>query len=338
MKKVKIKLISKNAVCSQIVTGFKMLEEQKKIKLEIVDNINDNNYKYHVPVVIVEYENNVIVYDMMDGYQNIDAMKYYLNVCDYYFKRSYCSEKTEQFGNLKNKMYPLGFNYHVTYRGNPLNESKFKSFAKILLLKKPQYYYTYKTYENKIVKNKVIKIAYWARLWDEQEHLTPELTQERDEINNMRFKIVELLTKEFGENFIGGLADSPLARKLGPQYIINKKYENKWFYLKMLKKCDVGVATKGLHESVGWKFGEYLASSLAIVTESFDIEIPGQFKENINYLTFKTPNECVEKIKQLVTNEEKLINMKKNNNIYYNNYLKPDKLIEKTLENIKIKE
>ena len=67
-------------------------------------------------------------------------------------------------------MHPLGFNYHVTYRGNPANEPLWKTLAKPLLGKTPDCYFVPKVFEGEARKNQgQPKILFLARLWDDHE-------------------------------------------------------------------------------------------------------------------------------------------------------------------------
>lgn len=58
-------------------------------KLAEMKKFNPQN----MAIVLVEYRGKKLVYDLMDGYQNIDEISKLLKECDFNFKRSYSSEK-----------------------------------------------------------------------------------------------------------------------------------------------------------------------------------------------------------------------------------------------------
>ena len=93
-------------------------------KMKIVDlNINfvpEHAVNYPTPHMIESVIDNKIKisYDMLDGYnfanQDIDN---YLKGIDCYFKRSYNLNYHQDFA-YSARIFPLGFNYHVTTKGN----------------------------------------------------------------------------------------------------------------------------------------------------------------------------------------------------------------------------
>ena len=70
--------------------------------------------------------------------------------------------------------------------------------------------------------------------------------------------------------------------------MIQKRHLKKdCYFLNIVKSSDICIATTGLHKSIGWKFGEYIAASRAIITEPLYYEIPGELKRGSNYLEFR---------------------------------------------------
>ena len=103
-------------------------------------------------------------------------------------------------------------------------------------------------------------------------------------------------------------------------------------YLRTLHAHDICIASTGLHESIGWKTGEYVAAAKAIVSEPLCYQVPGEFREGIHYLPFTTTEECLAAVQTLLAEPYKLFAMKKANEIYYSRYLRPDVLVKNTLE------
>ena len=102
-------------------------------------------------------------------------------------------------------------------------------------------------------------------------------------------------------------------------------------FLKIMRECNICIATTGLHNSIGWKFGEYIAASRAIVSEPLRYQLPGDFNKGENFLEFTNDSELVNCIRILQEDKEKVFDMMKSNFMYYNNYVQPDKMILNTL-------
>lgn len=338
MEKVKVIIPSNVLHNSQIVTGFLMLREHGW-DVEILDHTKDTASPFHdLPVVLAEYRGKKIVYDVWDGYQAPDAMEACLKYADYYFRRSFSLEKNQAlFPSDWQKMSPLGFNYHVTCKHNPITEPLWKSLAKPLLGKTPDRYFVPEVFEGNASKQDgAVKILFLARLWDDKEPgFSPEELAERTYINQMRIEIIRALREKYGDSFVGGLNDNELSRAWAPDLIVPKAFTERKKYLKLLHSCDICIGSMGLFESIGWKTGEYVAAAKAIVNERFHYAVPGDFLEGKNYLPFDSAAECIGAVDRLVHDPEMLYEMKRANQEYYQNYLRPDVLVKNTLERIK---
>ena len=175
-----------------------------------------------------------------------------------------------------------------------------------------------------------------VRAWDPVNAmftLNEKEKEERIQINNMRAQCIRFLRTEFGNSFYGGFNHTDFAKRNYKELLLNNvNLSQKNNYLNLLSNYPICIATKGLHGSIGWKMGEYVALSKSIVSEKMKFKIPGNFKKNQNYLEFQTPEECVENSLILFTNSEKRCNLMRNNFDYYNKYLKPDELVLRTLK------
>lgn len=335
MEVIDIRLYSKEPHVSQILTGFCMLKKKGKLQYKIQESSASIIRGAFVEVI---YKGKKIVYDVSDGYQDKNAMLELLKQCDFYFKRSFSQEKNEVLGDLAaNKMFPLGLNYHVSCPSHPLDKPYWKEWMKQLLrIEHNMYsntYFSVKRFEEKPkYKNKSFKILFATRLWSPNQFLTEQLNGERRYINETRIKIIRLLKKMKGVEFIGGISDNDFSRKIAPDLIMPEKMTNRKSYIKLLHTADIGIGTMGLHESIGWKTGEYVAAAKAIVNETFHYQIPGDFCEDKNYFEFSNAEECIEGVKKLIEDPERLYEMKLANQAYYNRYLRPDRMIGNTLE------
>lgn len=332
MDDVTLTVLSREPHVSQILTGFTLLERQKKLRLKIEW---ESAPAFPFVAVQAQYRGKTLIYDVMDGYQEIEAIRYYAEHCDHYFKRSFSPAKNEHFGLTEN-ISPLGFNYHVSCHGHPLDKPFWKEEVKRLLgIEHNMFccsYYTPAKFEQAPKHCRVPQVLFLTRLWDESPNLPPDILAERKYINQSRIEIIRQL-KSAGElfHFAGGLADTAIARSMAPDLIMPYQLTDRRNYLKCLSKSNICIGTMGLHESIGWKTGEYVAAAKAIVNETFHYEVPGPFNSWENYIPFETAQQCITAVKSLAQDPEKIYQMSYCNAQYYRNYLRPDVLIANTL-------
>lgn len=333
MEKVTLYIESEFPHNSQIITGFLRLKEQGW-NVELVDARKSGSPYCGMPLMRAEYRGKKIVYDVGDGYNVPEDMEIGLKDCDLYFKRSFSHEKNRQLlPSYVDKMYPLGFNYHVTHKNNPINEPLWKHLLKPLLGRAPDRYFVTDVFEGKAEQvTGQPKILFLTRLWEQEEGLPPEVNEERTLINEMRIRMVKALRERYGDAFVGGVNDTPLSRQIAPELIMPAEYTERKKYLKLLHSCDICIGSMGLFESIGWKTGEYVAAAKAIVNERFHYTVTGEYREGEHYLPFETAEECLDAVASLVENPEKLYAMKKANEVYYQQYLKPEILVKRTLK------
>ncbi|MBP3685349.1 MAG: hypothetical protein J6J12_10400 [Oscillospiraceae bacterium] len=333
MEKVKLYIESQVPHASQIITGFLILKEQGW-DVELVDARSSGSVYCGIPLMRAEYRGKKIVYDVGDGYNVPDDMEIGLKDCDFYFKRSFSDAKNrELLPAYVEKMYPLGFNYHVTHPKNPINEPLWKHLLKPLMGRAPDRYFVPEVFEGKAEwKDSAPKILFLTRLWEQEEGLPPEVNEERVQINEMRIRMIKTLRQRYGDAFVGGVNDTPLSRELAPELIMPSEYTERKKYLKLLHSCDICIGSMGLFESIGWKTGEYVAAAKAIVNERFHFTVTGDYREGEHYLPFETAEECLEAVAQLAGDPQRLYAMKKANEAYYQAYLKPEVLVKNTLK------
>ncbi|MDR4983677.1 glycosyltransferase family 1 protein [Bacillus cereus] len=332
-----------------LTAGFALLAQQGVIDLTVekLTKSSKERLPYNMMEVII---NNQIklVYDVNDGYDNLleieqDYAKFMdgiLEKCDFYFKRSFSKIYNSQLV-YKDKIYPLGLNYMVTVPHNiahmPMPYDPHKEKVKKLIRMLPFSEYNNKLYHinsfEEVPKSEAHpKVLFMARLWDVNGdypgQISIEKREERAYINEFRAECIRLCRKEFGNRFYGGVMPSNFASKSYRDILIeDKKIIKRNNYLKKVKESAICIATMGLHESIGWKFAEYVAASRAIVTESLKYEVTGDFLEEKNYLVFRKPEECLNQVYRLLEDEEFRYKMMLNNYEYYHEYVRPDRLV-----------
>jgi hypothetical protein len=321
---------------SHVYDGFWKLKKKGLITLK-VKRVKLENSK---PVIKVIVNNKyTVIYDALDGLnwtdgtleENIDYIKSKID-CDYYFKRSFKPELKEYFKNSVN-YYPLGLYFFVDHEGKfPLTiKEKLKAVIKEKVQKD---YFPVHKYEYPPIRNNENRILFLCGLWDPAEVKSIELKDQREQINQNRIQYVRACKAEFGRQFTGGIQTSEYAKNIAPDVLIPKEITRKQNFLNAIKQHNICIASTGLHDSTGSKFGEYTAASRAIITEPLNYELPGDFKEKQNYLAFNNADELISNIYHLVNNPDKMQQMMFDNFAYYNRYVNSEKMILNSLVEI----
>lgn len=310
---------------SQIIQGYIMLAEAGKISLDII-NIDDMPNA----LVIANINNKKVIYDTLDSYDNI--FHKYLDNCNIYFKRSFDSKNINDIkDSIKDNMkfYPLGLNYAVDIDRNYLIN---KNINSDILNNRDYFKHTEFEYKENIKYE--YDICFLTRLWDPEssEVGIHEKREERNKINNIRVDCLNELKQKYGSNGIFGLSKDEYSFKKNKELVLSNTVTDKKSFLDIVKKSKICVCTTGLHNSIGWRFAEYIAAGKVIITEKLNSELPGDLIENKNYLQFETKEELFNNIERLINDQSLQKSIEENNKKYYRKYLKPDKLVENTLK------
>jgi len=319
---------------SQIFTGYGLLEAQGLVKLSFEKG---RHYRPLRGIVCAEFDGKRIVYDLGDNPATI--MEEYYHDADFYFKRMAQQPVMDQY----KKVLPLGLNYGVFHSNDYFLKRAFMMKEKIAFVKAAL------NKANKLseilgIKNasassrldmmqalpnplQLPKVIFAARLWN-QYTSDEEKNIERTFINNQRIEIVRLLRKRFNEKFTGGILEDDFSRKICPDTILPRNtFTEKGSYTKHLLGSSIGIASPGLEQSVGYKFAEYIAFSKAIVTTPVNTITPGNLAVDKNYLVYTTSEGCLDQVDTLMNNSTLRKEMMENNFAYYQQYLRPDKLV-----------
>ena len=329
---------------NQVYDGFSRLQKQGLVKLHIIHS-NGNQCK---PILHTEINGKHVIYDCLDGLNWIDksfeANIDYFNdniYCDFYFKRSWSDILLPYISN-RFQYYPLGVYYHIDPIGR--YPQKLIQHVKELIIKNPiieqlnhKKIFRLEDMEMPPIVNNDNKILFLARLWNPKDvSCESRWYEERIQMNEMRIKCVEEGRKYFGNRFVGGIQkDDYSEMACPPELIVEPHITRRDRFLELVKKANICVATTGLFDSIGSKFGEYIAASRAIVSEPLKYKLPGTFSKNRNYLEFKTIDNYLEVCERLMSNPDLLIQMIHNNYDYYQNYVRSDRMILNTLQLIK---
>jgi len=338
----------------QIFLGFQLLQKNGVINLKQTIDFNTPNFNEIIKVSfgaqgvglkLILNENTRIYYDMVDAH-SVDENN--LEWSDFYFKRSF---NHDIHSSISAKILPLDLNYMV--KSNKLNwqdlvrtyqlssgvERVKACIRELDIHNKISYLPRLNELQAQPNIDVPFNVLFMCRLWepekDDHWQLTKEQQEDRIEINNVRVNCIRKLKKEFGNEFSGGLAPTSYAKNNFKDVVVsNASITSKRNYIAQLKQYPVCISTTGLSDSIGWKFGEYVALSKAIVSEKLHAQTAGNLQKNINYLQFSTADECVEQVHKLRSNKELMASMMQANHSYYINNLAPDKLVMNSLKRV----
>lgn len=278
-----------------------------------------------------------------------------LEVCDLYFKRSYRPIGYDKFGAiLSSKILPYGLNYVCVSRNEKnimrrvllglilscpskkLRQLREEILSSVSLVQS--------TYGMQLLKSKLFRfvedfevapdepcddrILLQTRVWNPQTY--GPAGSGVHELNQLRADLVRGLREHFGSAFVGGLLDSPYARKQYPDCVTQHQTAPK-SYLGLLKRCKIAISTVGLYNSTPWKLAEYLAASRCIVSEPLAYELPTPLRESENLSTFGTVAECIQACDRLLKDSKLAESMRRNNYAYYEKHVKPEALVSRCL-------
>lgn len=327
---------------SQIYTGFALLHRAGEIELSQesrrLDHFDATRPQHlrdarRTHLLVVINRGIRLYYDCHDSYEIDESAA---GQVDCYFKRSYAQSGIPD--SVKSRVFPLGFNYELySDQIDSFEQQRLSSFRPQLNhpADKPRFRPTVE--QMQALPNCRLErgLVFITRVWDPYDHpdRSEEKIADRIRINETRVRCIELLRKEFGDCCLGGLVCTDYAERNYPHALLaDNQVSAKKNYVELLKRYPVCVATTGLHGSIGWKMGEYVAFSRAIVSERLNYKVPGYFEPGQNFLEFDEPNQCVNAVHELLSNAGLRDDMMRKNYEYYFSYLRPDAMIRRTLD------
>jgi hypothetical protein len=281
-----------------------------------------------------------LFFDMHDSQEIASSM---LSESDLYFKRSLsCEHAIDPFRSVK--IRPWGLNYPVESNGFDqfalarqmrfnTGTNRFRELWRHLPVGSRRSLASRK-FESDPTDHPA-KVLFMTRLWnpDDDPDRSTEKKESFKQINENRVGCVRLLRNALGSDFHGGVMDSPQARKLCPDVIVaNPKDVAKWQYLELVRQHPICITTTGLHGSTGWRMGEYVAMSRAIISERLENHIPGSFHEGTHYLPFSNVRECETLVGRIFDDMNRRFALMTACNQYYRDYLRPEKIVWQALQ------
>lgn len=176
---------------------------------------------------------------------------------------------------------------------------------------------------------------FMTRVWDPDEHPVYGLSNgdELRAMNAMRAQCIRALRRELGPRFEGGLQRTPYAvREYGDIVHETVAEGSRRRFVEAVRRHPVCVTTMGPQRSNGFKFAEYVALSRSIAAERVPTEIPGRFTEPGNYLTFTSPDGCVDRVVRLLEDAALREAQMHANARYFEDWMAPENLARKLVD------
>lgn len=318
---IRLQVWSNGHHLQQAYAGLSWLASEGKIKLtqEIIagDNFSDNNLPPHIRQIhlfcfrLVINNAISVVFDLHDSFELSPTL---VKTCDLYVKRSYWRSYISDLG-MANKVIPYGPFYEVY-----TNAHDFKLAARSLSIKyewrrrmrsvlraSPLFdKLTSCPREHKLshtVVNKSGKVLFSVNVHDPYDDPSRQQhkVEERILLIEERAELIRKLKNELGANFVGGIKCNSTAKKFAPDCILpDAGMFSKENYIKTLKSVSIGIASTGLHNSVGGKFGEYVACGKGIVCSTMVYDQGEGVDAGKNYMVGCNTDEIVESVVYLL--------------------------------------
>lgn len=294
------------------------------------------------PPMLVSIEEKLAAYDVVDGRGLCDAS---LNGVDAYFKRGYDRHLVDALpAAQRDKVRPLGLNYRVLDDGidgfalaRAIRTGGMKGILGVArsLGMRQRFVPRVSTLEQPPIFGGEPRVLFLTRLWNTANAREFAGMRRHSEVDAMRIACIKALKAELGSAFVGGIAPGPVAaRQCDPDLLADPRLVTKRAYMALMKSTPICITTTGLFDSNGWKLGEYVAHSKAILCEPLVHDVPGDFSAGENYLEFTSADECVEQAVLLMTDSRRRERMMLRNFHYYQNFLKPEWLVFNTLAQV----
>lgn len=333
MRKVTVHFNSQLHHFSQLLADLEYLNRQGEI--ELIYKINPGQYPGDI--FRIDVDGLMFFFDLSDNSRIYNQL---YETSDFYVKRMLLKTDAAQMS----KLIPYGF-YFPAYLENRTMKYLFLKDRKYLKYAAKYWNFPSRLFRLKdsISVNHYLKIHsppsnsniifFRARLWNPANNEVLWKKEERNLLNHQRIEINRLLQQKFPSEFIGGILKDEYSLQQCPDLILSMKDYHRKNYLKILKNAAIGIVNQGLEGSIGAKMGEYVSNSLAILSNPIDqFELPGSFAEHLNFLPYKSVEECVSLVVELSQNHQLRKDMQENNSAYYAEYLRPGQKILKILE------
>jgi hypothetical protein len=328
---------------TQVIAGLDTLSALGEIKLRFAAVRKPPLLASH-GLLILASSGQSVVFDLIDSSRRFDEEA--LRHADFYFKRMYVGEHLPPSASAK--VIPYGPNYSVMssrvavstilrpllWRSRP----ELKRVLRALIGAPFRDHAKFRGIDTEISGGPLEpngRVLFMARAWDPS---APEVKSDqqaqydRHAVNQERALLIRTLRERFGDHFTGGFSMDSFSMREYPDIVEqNARMTSRPAFIRAVKQHTICIATRGLHDSVGWKFGEYLAMARAVITEKVACEYPFRIEKGTNFLDFEGPTSCLEQVELLAQRPDKAAAMMRENQALYDRCLRPENLTRHAL-------
>jgi hypothetical protein len=310
---------------SNILTGLSELAERGSLSLHIEPVVNDARN----PLESVAMRASVsrdgraieIVFDLYDRSDTFEMPL--LEQCDLYFKRSFCAPNVPE--RFRSKVMPFGLNYSCYSAGG---EARLRaagmsdpSFLSRYVQERP-----WESFEQPPTAEVSAAILFQTRAWPPD-----SIDDDAVEINQSRVLLIRELRRAFPGRFHGGFAPSAYTRLHYPD-LVSECPSDEGQYTQFAKRHLIGISTRGLRYSVPFKAAEYLAASIAMVSEPLRTRFPEPLLDGRHFLAFENPDECIAQCDRILSNLALARDLREAAWHYYEAEIRPARHMAKLLD------
>lgn len=322
---------------SMPVTGLMMLEAQGKLRLTLEIRPEYRARLPYAPLLEVRGGGKRLLFDLADGYgwEVEQALPKLVGGADLVFRRSFSPKENAKLPpELQGRMRPLGFHYHVSCPGNPIDTAsswpgRRRSAFQRVFNGAPRSYFTPDKFECPPRRTEQPVVLFYTRLWHVPEG--DELYDSVERMNRDRVQLAAELGRRYGPQFTGGIQFDPKEFRRWGHLMVRIGRTRRTRYLQAMHQADICIGSTGLNGSIGWKTAEYIAASKAVVNQRFCYEVPGGFREGVNYLPFDDVEGCLAQVERLMKDPQRVYEMGRANHAYYQAYGRPDRMMANAL-------
>jgi len=162
--------------------------------------------------------------------------------------------------------------------------------------------------------------------------------QSNTNVNRYRFILACSQRQEL--NFEGGLfinkqgwGTTPIPDSI-PQKLLTYKYLSNKTYIENIKKSLFAFNTPAVHNCHGWKLSEFLCMGKAIISTPLVNDLPVPLEHGKNIYFVNSEQDIEKAVAFLLEHKGFRQNLEKNAKTYYDNYVSPNKVIERIIQHL----
>jgi Glycosyl transferases group 1 len=313
---------------SNVVTGLSELAGKGRIELRLEPILDDDRKPLESvvmhAVVARERQSIDVVFDVHDRSDHFEQAL--LERCDIYLKRSFYRPEIQRLPVAwQSRVIPFGLNYacRSTTCETRLLESALGLSESLNRYRTAR---PFEDFEQSPDARFEPSIVFQTRAW-----APGSTSDDAEEVNESRARIIRALRIAFPGRFRGGFAPNLFPRQRYPD-LVSEHPNEPAEYLGFCKRHLIGVSSRGLHHSAPFKLPEYMAASIAIVSEPSRNEFAAPFVDGRDYLEFRTPEECVDRCDRLLSAPALAAALRQASWRYYRSEVQPARHVELLLQ------